>query len=205
MQPTPETLKEFEFIFHEKVKHTQFSTFLSKHRWKGSRLYVIYIGIVLFFVIMTTAFFILSSSPIIYRFIYAGLGVVLTFVLVPLHEYIHLLTYKYFGAKKVTITTHFRKWYVLTHADQFVVGKREMKWIALMPFMILSICGLAILWFVNDLFQLSISALLMFHTSLCHADFLVLDYFSRSEDKIVMYDDVKEGVTYIYKQSKNSR
>jgi len=201
MQLTPESLSNHGFVLHEKVKHTQFSTFLSKHRWQGSKLHLIYLSVCFLLVILNSLFIILSLSPAIYCFTYSGLGVVLAIFLIPLHEYIHLLTYKYFGAKKVAIKTFLKRRYVLTHADQFVVSKREIKWIALMPFIALSMSGLSILWFVDDLWQVFISAFLLFHVSLCHADFLILDYFLSSKDETAMFDDLKNDVTYIFKKS----
>ena len=121
--------------------------------------------------------------------------------LLPLHEYIHLLTYKYFGAKNVTITPYIRHMYVLTQADQFVVGKKEMKWIASTPFLFISTVGLILLYFITDLWQISISSMVLFHLTLCLADFRILNYFISSNSQKVMYSDIQKDVTYIYERT----
>lgn len=201
MQLTPETLTDHKFELDEVVIHSQFNAFLYKHAWKFSRLYFIYMLVVFVLLLMTITFFLISPESVLDRLLYMALGIVLSLLLIPLHECIHLITYKILGAKKVTLSSYIKRWYILTQADQFVVGRSEMQWLATTPFIIISLLGFLLLGFVNDLWQISISSMILFHATLCMADFRILDYFVSSTPEKVMYSDIKKDESYIYKRT----
>ncbi len=194
-------LEDHGFILLEEVRHSEFNSFLLKHRWKYSKLHLSYNMLIFLFFMMTTIFFFMSRDSLIARLMFVAFGVLTAFLLVPLHEFIHLLTYKYLGATNVTIVPYIRYGYVLTLADQFIVGRQEMKWIALMPITIISGTGLAFLVVANDHWQIFVSAIILFHATLCLADFRILDYFLTNKSNIVMYNNIRDRVTYIYQRT----
>jgi hypothetical protein len=98
----------------------------------------------------------------------------------------------------VTITPYFRQCYVLTRAHHFVVGKEDLKWIALLPFVVISATGFILLLILDNPGQIAMSTTILFHATLCQSDFRILDYFRTSPSELLMCDDLNEGVTYIY-------
>jgi len=198
MRLTPQSLKDQNFKLLEKVDHDNFSLFIRQQRKKFSTINLVYWLFVICFLAMTGYYFFDSTTSIFFKLLFLGLGVIIAFVLTPLHEFIHFLAYKCFGAENVTIKSYNMLGYMLTNADQFVVSKREMKWIATAPFLIITTIGIILLYFLNDMIQISISSMILFHTTLCHADFLILNYFLDSESDIFMYDDIQDESTFIY-------
>jgi len=200
MQLTPEKLQQQNFMLLEKVEHAEFNAFMRKHSWNSSIFKVAYFMIVLLFSVMTIGLIIQSKHPIIQRILFASLGVLIALILIPFHEYIHYLVYKHLGATNVKITSYWSQGYVLTKADQFVVSKKEIKWIASAPFLIISAIGIMSFFFLTDLWQISVCSMILFHATLCYNDFRILDYFLVRDSDIYMYDYVQEGVTYFYKR-----
>ena len=201
MHITPEKIKDNGFIPITKVKHADFNSFILNSRWQNFRWHFIFNLLLFLFFLLFAFFFFSAPNPIISRLLWAGLGIFVAFLIVPFHEFIHYSTYKCLGAKKATITPYIRKGYILTHADHFVVRKKEVKWIAIMPFILISVSLLLSLTIFNAEWQILVSTTLLMHTSICHADFRILDYFMNNKNEILMYDDIKKGLTYIYKKS----
>jgi len=201
MQDTSKILKNQNYVLFEEVQHSEFNTFLSKHRWKYSRLQFLYYFSLLLFLAISIFYFYYSSSQIFNRLIHFTFGVLIAFALVPLHEFIHYLTYRILGAKNAIITLYFKMGYILTRADHFIVSKDNIKWIALMPFVILSTIGLISLLFLSEPWHISVSAAIIFHLTLCRADFRILDYFINSKYELVLFDDVSKNTTYIFRKS----
>lgn len=133
------------------------------------------------------------------QFLYACIGFLLTFALVPLHEYIHVLAYHSQGAKQTSYDVNFKKFYFMALADKFVASKKEFQVVALAPFVSISLSLIMALFFVNDNWRMALSVILFMHTSMCAGDFGLLSYFEFHKDKeVVTYDVVNEKITYFY-------
>jgi len=199
MRLTPEKLQQ-NFTLHEKVDASNFNAFIKKQGWKSYKWRILFWSLILIFIVITASLILATNKPILQRLAFAALGILIASLLVPFHEFIHFLMYKLFGARDVSLSFYPRKGYALTRANRFVVNGREMKWIALAPFFIISSSGMLLLFFWDDVWKIAVSAMILFHATLCHADFLIVDYLLEDDAEILMYDDVEEGVTHIYRR-----
>ena len=133
---------------------------------------------------------------------YAGLGLTLGLLpLIPVHEWIHGLAYKFVGAPKVTYGANLKKFYFYAVADHFVVKSSEFRIIALAPFVIINILVIVATFFVSIEIQWFLLGVLLIHTAACSSDFAMLSYYSRyKEEEIYTFDDVKGKISYFYRK-----
>lgn len=200
MRLSTQSLQNQNFKLLEKVEHTKFNDFLHNETWKSSLLQFLYYLFILFLGLLTLWSIWLSNQSILQIILFIAAGVVFGLFIVPLHEYIHYKMYKYLGASNVKIKTYLREGYVLTKADKFVVSKKEIKWIAPAPFIVISAVGAILMLIVSDLWLISVCTMFFFHATLCYSDFRILDYFLSRNEAIFMYDNIQEEATYIYQR-----
>ena len=199
MRPNLEELQSSKYVLLEKVRHTEFNTFLDSRGWKNAFLKLIYRSILLAFLVLTVTQVIQFEASILTKLLFTAIGFIAALLILPLHELLHMLAYKFFGAPNVRIHLYLSRAYILAKADQFVVGKRELIWIALIPFIIITAGGLLILLITGGIWSITTSALLLFHTSICQADFRIVDYCIDHEGKVFMYDNLEQETTYFYR------
>lgn len=136
-------------------------------------------------------------------FAYVAYGIALTFTLLPLHEYIHVLAYRSQGAKNTSYDANLRKFYFMALAHRFVCSKKEFIRVALAPFAFITGALLLILLFVNNYWSLSVTAMVLTHTAMCSGDFALISYFQFHHDKtLVTYDDTEKKVSYFFSKQK---
>lgn len=137
------------------------------------------------------------------RFSHFSYGLAIAFLLVPLHEYIHVLAYKSQGAKDTSYDANLKKFYFMALADKFVANKKEFEIVALAPFIVITAILILILFVVNSSWMLTIAGTILTHTAMCSGDFGLLSYFQFHHDKdVITYDDKHKGVTYFYGRPK---
>ena len=130
-------------------------------------------------------------------------GIVLAFILIPLHEYIHVLAYKSQGALHTSYDAHLKKFYFLAIADQFVANKKEFRIVALAPFVVISTLLIIGCFFTNPYYTLLQLGTLLTHTACCSGDFGLLSYFDFHHNKeIVTYDDKPNKISYFFWKEK---
>lgn len=129
----------------------------------------------------------------------AGLGFAASFLLIPLHEYIHALAYRQQGATHTSFDAHWRKFYFMAVADRFVADKAAFRIVALAPFVVISAFFLLLLRGPSPEWVLAIVSGLLAHTSFCSGDFALLSYFEYHKDKVIVtYDDKAAKTSYFY-------
>jgi len=163
-----------------------------------TRLY--YGSLFLFFFWMVAVFvFQVRSGMVIWEaFGQIGAGVIVTFLLIPLHEALHGLVYYLQGARKIHYTANFRKFYFTAQADHFVVGENGFYWLAFTPFVVIGLCSL-ILGFIFPAILLPTAAILTLHSTFCGGDFALAAYFYRHRGQgMLTYDDVEAKEAYFF-------
>jgi hypothetical protein len=133
------------------------------------------------------------------RLLYICYGFCVSFLFIPLHEWIHVWAYRLCGAKKTSLSANWSKFYFMALAHDFVANARAFMVIALAPFVIISSLLLTGIFFGDVLTQLLCCGALFAHSTMCAGDFGLLGYFAQHGDqKIVTYDDVEKGISYFY-------
>ena len=126
-------------------------------------------------------------------------GLAIAFLLLPIHEFIHVLAYRSQGAVHTSYNANLKKFYFLAVADQFVASKKEFQIVALAPFVVITSVGFVLLFFTTPLWSMTVLGALLTHTAFCSGDFGLLSYFDFHKDKeIVTYDDKESRVSYFY-------
>lgn len=130
---------------------------------------------------------------------YFSYGIFLAFVLIPIHEFIHVLAYKSQGAQKTSYDANLKKFYFMAIADRFVANKKEFLIVALAPCVVISSVLIMMMFFSGTLWTLTLLGILLTHTAFSSGDFGLLSYFYFHKDKqIVTYDDKANGISYFY-------
>ncbi|MBE2255602.1 MAG: DUF3267 domain-containing protein [Ignavibacteria bacterium] len=128
---------------------------------------------------------------------YIGIGFAGAFLLLPLHEWIHGLAYKFCGAKKVNYKADFKNLVVMAIADRFVVNALQIIFVALAPFVVITSLFLFALFFVSSPYNLTVISIIVVHTSFCIGDFGICAYIKQNQNQgIITYDDFENKVSY---------
>ncbi|EIM74119.1 hypothetical protein A3SI_16545 [Nitritalea halalkaliphila LW7] len=201
MKITPENLAVEKYRLVEKLEHHELIPFVKNHLNKWS-----YVSIT--FYLINIAFLLLGILSIYFCFqeksmgwddiiFYYTFGFTVCFLLIPIHECIHILAYRALGATETSLDYNLKKLYFAALANNFVVNRREFAFVALLPFICITLSLLTLYFFVNTNWQLTILATLLLHTSMCSGDFGIVNYFITTKDpNIVTYDDTKNKISY---------
>ncbi|MBC8153317.1 MAG: DUF3267 domain-containing protein [Bacteroidetes bacterium] len=118
-------------------------------------------------------------------------GLVGFLVVLPIHEAIHGLVLRWAGAKKVGYGGSLKSLMVYAYAQSFVMTLRELAWVAVMPFLLIT-AALMIAWFIWPVYGLAWGTLLFLHSSGCLGDFALIRYYHKNRRRAMYtYDDVE--------------
>lgn len=120
-----------------------------------------------------------------------GSGIIGTFLLIPFHEYIHVLAYRSQGATNTSYGADWKRFVFMALADRFVADRTAFRVIALAPYVVISALLIIPMPFVPPYALFALLGSLVMHTGACSGDFGLLAYFEHHKDKeVVTYDEV---------------
>lgn len=130
-----------------------------------------------------------------------GAGVVCLFILLPIHEFIHGLAFKYVGAPKVGYGYSLKSLIIYAYSQLFPTTMREVAFVAVMPFVVIT-SGLVIGWVGWPEYRIVWAILLVMHTSACIGDFVLINYYRKNRHRtIYTYDDIEvERRSYFFEE-----
>jgi len=203
MKMKPEELEEKGYFLLDKMNHADIKPFVKRYITKGGWFsYIYYLSVIISFSFLI--FFCVKvqhadNYPIRKILLRISFGVLLSFALVPFHELIHGLAYKLAGAKNTSYDANLRKFYFLAIADKFVTDKQEFKFIALAPFIIISLTLLMVSFLTGDPWKIILFTTLLIHSIACSGDFALLSYFEFNKRmEVVTYDDKENEVSFFF-------
>jgi len=208
MELKPEELREQGFILLDSLDHQQLIPFVQKYLKKNTSISWMYTGINIFFIAVIVYWLwksvYVENIKFLDCFSYLSFGIFFVFLLIPIHEYIHVLAYKSQGAQHTSYDVNWKKFYFMALAHQFVADRTEFSIVALAPFVVITITlSLALFW-ANGLWHFTILGTLTMHTAACSGDFGILSYFYFHKDHdIVTYDDIENKISYFYGKPKS--
>lgn len=133
------------------------------------------------------------------EFAYFSYGLLGSFLLIPLHEYIHALAYRYVGATNTSYDMNLRKFYFMAMADRFVASAKNLTLVLLAPFVVISILSLSIALVVSGNWTFFPLGVFFTHAMFCSGDFGMLNYLQTHQDtELYTYDDKAKGESYFY-------
>lgn len=126
-------------------------------------------------------------------------GIPATLLLVPLHELLHGLMFRWYGAKDVRYGVIWRYLMFYAVAHHFPVNFRQFRYIALAPFVVISLLCLGVYFWVPVEGKALIPGLYIFHTICCAGDFGLCAYFNKYKQRQpISFDDANSHISYFY-------
>jgi hypothetical protein len=208
MKISPDALESHGFAHQDTLEHQDLIPFVQKYLKKptvSSRLYtaanlLLFAALVANFVYQNGA----NEITIGTGLTFSSFGISIAFLLIPLHEFIHVLAYKYVGAERTSYDVNWKKFYFMALADRFVADRKEFKIVALAPFITITSLGLMALLLTSAEESFIPLSTILVHSAFCGGDFGILSYFDFHKDKtVVTYDDISTGKSYFLTQNKN--
>lgn len=133
-----------------------------------------------------------------------GFGIFLILPIIPIHEWLHGLAYKWLGAEKVHYTAHFKKFYFTAQAHNFIVGEQGFYLLAFTPFVVISFVAILLMVLLPATYWMLLITFLFMHTTACGGDFALAAYFyGKKNTGLITFDDVPKKMTYFYSTTKN--
>lgn len=205
MNISPEELELNGYKLLEKLPHNDLPPFLKQYLNKKNRIFFTFYSITLLLLGIAVYFFIdnfyHNYLKIADWFYHYCLGFSIAFLLIPIHEYIHVLAYKSQGAQNTSYDYNLKKFYFMALAHKFVANKKEFQIVALAPFVVISSILIIALFFSSYNLTLTILGTLFCHTAMSSGDFALLSFFEFHKDKeILTYDEIDEKISYFYRK-----
>ena len=179
----------------------EFAAQYIRKRTRSMSLYIVFI--IVFFVIQWAAFIYgivvrdMNAVSLLKQFLY-GLTAALT-IIIPAHELIHAMGYFLLGARKIRFGAAIKHFAFYAVADDFVANRNGFIFLAISPFIVVSLLMLAGFIFVGGYASYTYISAMFFHATMCAGDFALLSYFEYHRDKdLYTFDDVKNKTSYFY-------
>ena len=196
------------FKLLDKLHYDQIVEFATEYIRKRTRSMIVYLLIIIvFFVLQWSAFAYgiavsnMNTVSLLKQFLY-GLIISLT-IIIPLHELIHAIVYFILGARKIRFGAALKHFAFYAVADDFVASRAGFIFLALSPFVVVSLLNLSGFIFVSGYASYTYISVLFFHATMCAGDFALLSYFEYHRDKeLYTFDDVKNKTSYFYYRTK---
>jgi hypothetical protein len=135
-------------------------------------------------------------------FMHTFLGLlILPLAIVPVHEILHIISFLLTGARRIRVGIDLRQYIFYVTAHRHVSGPCQFRFVALIPFIIISAGLLILIYIMPGLWKWSLSLLLFVHTTMCAGDFALLNFYHiNKKKKIYTWDDADNKVTYFYEE-----
>ena len=178
--------------------------FATEYLRKRTRIIAFFfLAVLAYFIFLWTAFAYgvavrdMNWVSLLKQFLY-GLIISLT-VVIPVHELIHAIGYVLLGARKIRFGAVLKHFAFYAVADDFVAGRAGFIFLALSPFVVVSLLNLAGFIFVHGYASYTYISVMFFHATMCAGDFAMLSYFEFHRDKeLYTFDDVRNKTSYFY-------
>jgi hypothetical protein len=133
---------------------------------------------------------------------HSALGLVfLPILCIPLHELLHIIPYFISGARKIRVGMDLKQYFFYVTAHRYVATPLQFRIVALIPFLLISIALIILIFFLPGLWKWSLSLFLFVHTTMCAGDFALLNfYFLKKGRKIYTWDDADKKIAYFYEE-----
>jgi len=140
----------------------------------------------------------ISDHPGILLGLAAGL-ILIPLLLVPLHELMHLIPFRFAGARDIRVGADLRQGIVYVTAHRFVAGLNLFAVVALTPFLVITASLVTVMFFVPAWWQWVLTLALLAHTTMCAGDAALLGHLGQYRGrKVYTWDDADRKEAYFY-------
>ena len=132
------------------------------------------------------------------------LGVIVLYLLIPIHELIHDACFKIAGAPSVQYKELWRKMVFFATVDGFLVSKRWFVFLAIAPFEVLNSILIYLAYHTSDTWFWSLLRTLLLLTGGHAEDFAMISYFKRNwKNDPLAYDAMSKKESYFLLYRRN--
>jgi hypothetical protein len=158
---------------------------------------IVFLGIALFVRINISGYFPFRSI-----FLHSILGLVIfPLISIPVHELLHIIPFYLSGAKNIRVSMDLKQYMFYVTAHKHVATANQFRFVALVPFIIVSMSTLLLILYLPGLWKWSLSLFLFVHATMCAGDFAMLNfYFLNRMKKIYTWDDADQKIAYFYEE-----
>jgi len=158
---------------------------------------MIFLGIAVYIRINITGYYELKS---IVSHTLLGL-IIFPLLIIPIHEALHIIPFLMAGARKIRIGMDLKQYIFYVTAHRHVITSGQFRFVALVPFVIINIILLIMIWSLPGLWKWSLSLFLFVHTTMCAGDFAFLNFYHiNRKKKIYTWDDADRKESYFYEE-----
>jgi hypothetical protein len=178
--------------------------FIIEYLKRKTNLMIFYWALNIFFLLVAITFriHIAGYYPFKSIFLHTMLGfVVFPCAAIPVHELLHIISFLLTGARRIKVGLDLRQFIFYVSAHRHVVTPGKFRFVALTPFIVISLTMISLIYFMPGLWKWSLSLFLFVHTTMCAGDIALLNFYRINRTKkIFTYDDAEEKVTYFYEE-----
>ena len=120
-------------------------------------------------------------------------------IVIPFHELLHGLAYKILGAKKIKFGANLQEFFFFVSADRFPVNRKELYFLALLPFGALNLALMMVALFWLTQYSIMFGFLLLSHNLMCIGDFAITNYVLNEKEEVFTYDEPENKKSYFFK------
>lgn len=126
-------------------------------------------------------------------------SVLFPILIIPFHEGLHIIPYYMSGARNIKIGADLSQFMFYVTAHRHVASPLQFRIVALVPFIVINLITLFLVFWLPGLWKWSFSLFLFVHTTMCAGDFALLNlYHINSARKIYTWDDADLKEAYFY-------
>jgi len=125
-------------------------------------------------------------------------------IVIPFHELLHGLAYIILGAKKIKFGANLQQFFFFVSADRFLVNRKELFFLALLPFGVLNLALMMVALFWLTQYSILFGFLLLSHNLMCIGDFAVTNYVLNEKEEVFTYDEPENKKSFFYKTVKSN-
>jgi hypothetical protein len=186
------------------VPYSELINFVLEYLRRKTGLTVFFWALNIFFLVIAFSFRIHISGYFPYKSIllHSMLGLVVFPILcIPVHELLHVIPFLMTGARRIRVGMDLRQYIFYVTAHRHVTSQGHFRFIALVPFITVSIGLIILIVMLPGLWKWSLSLLLFVHTTMCAGDFAMLNFYLINKGKkIYTWDDADEKKAYFYEE-----
>ena len=121
-------------------------------------------------------------------------------LVIPPHELLHGLAYRILGARKIRFGVDLQQFIFYVTADRFPISKRELAFLAMVPFVIMNLVIISLTAAWASQFTLFSATLLLSHNIMCIGDFAMISYAYSQKGALYTFDDTVKKKSFFFER-----
>lgn len=186
------------------INYSDLIDFVLEYLRKKTGLMIFFWSLALFFlgIAITVRFNIAGYFPLKSTLLHSALGfIAFPLLSIPLHEILHVIPFVLTGAKRIRVGADLKQYMFYVTAHRHVTSSGRFIFVALTPFVLLSVCLLFLIFILPGLWKWSLSLFLFVHTTMCAGDFALLNFlWIHRKKKLYTWDDADTKMAYFYEE-----